>query len=285
MESSIYADLRKYAGEIKAKKIEPEPEPVKSKKKNAEFAKMLVDGDKNSDGGIDKNNDKNVDKNSDGGNDKNPKKQKLEDGVKPQTGLQVDSQLTIDNIVAKIAPTMTAVKDANGFIHDGSTIAAKCPRGHIHRYFIKDIETINCITCNSGNKFCSMVRELVETTLGVPFVYIPKTNYTYTNPILKINITCAINAGIDTVDNSNDQLNINLHPTTSLKKVKTMIMNFIGECKTLDDNQRGRVMGLVPKTEKTKPFKKDPLPFTPELANQVQVPANTSNPQLYIENC
>lgn len=90
------------------------------------------------------------------------------------TNTSVDVQTMVAEIAAMLLPPLTPLRDASGFVHDSSTIAVRCEHGHIHKVFFKDIMNnssgIKCLTCSTGSKFMVMVRETIEATLGVPFI-------------------------------------------------------------------------------------------------------------------
>jgi len=295
--SSIYNDLKKFAGKIEAKKVsvmieldkENEPEiPDDSAKIKKAFARPPRV-------------------------DRTPERKKIP-AVVPT--VNTTPEITIENIAAMIKQPLMPIKDANGFVHDESTIAARCPRGHIHKYFLKDIiadsgTTTRCHTCSSGNKFMIMTRELMETTLGTPFALSEKRltgdiNTTeYINPMLKIVIVCARTPGIDNVIQINDYLVVKLHPTTSLRKVKDSIYKLLSACDQLSADTLEKIKSLASAPAKqpaaarpdAKRFVKDALPFTADLA-RVQIASMHVNPiiaqmqmniiddpKLCLENC
>lgn len=297
-ESSIYADLRKFAGPIKAIKINNEPltqdvptvqtvptvptvptnqpeQPVVKKRKTQ--SKQV----------------------------KQP--EVVNEELKKAIAPPATPQITIDDIAAMIKPPMFPLQDQNGFVHDVSAIAARCERGHIHKYFLKDIIADSgikrCHTCSSGNKFMIMVRETAERVFGLPFILtesqMGNNTIEYTNPILKITFICARSPGEDTLTMVGDNALLKIHPTSSLKKIKDIICTQLSEHPTLSDEQKMRVIALKPvKTAKKKIYQKDPLPFTPALATlnsagaenpllaQMEMNVITSDPQqLCLENC
>jgi hypothetical protein len=293
--SSIYSDLKKFAGKIEAKKVsvmieldkENAPEiPDDSVKIKKAFARP-------------------------------PRVERTPERKKTPTIAPVNTtpEITIESIAAMIKQPLAPIKDANGFVHDESTIAARCPRGHIHKYFLKDIiadsgATTRCHTCSSGNKFMIMTRELMETTLGTPFALSEKRltsdiNATeYINPMLKIVIVCARTPGIDNAIQINNYLVVKLHPTTSLRKVKDSIYKLLSTCDQLSEDTLEKIKLLASAPAKqpavrpnAKRFVKDALPFTADLA-RVQIASMHINPiiaqmqmniiddpKLCLENC
>lgn len=205
-------------------------------------------------------------------------------------------EITIDMIAAKIKPPMIPLRDNNGFVHDAATIAVKCSRGHIHKYYLKDINADGgiegCITCTSGNKFMMMVREIAETTLGVPFIISDKRLNTdgstveFTNPVLKITLATTRVHGHNTAEIIGDNIVLRIHPTVSIKKVKDTLRLHLSNYPRLCEEQRDKIKALGA-VEKKIVHQKKPLPFTPELAN---IHARTKlnvvlGKELYLENC
>lgn len=299
-QSSIYADLRRFAGPIKAVKINNEPvyttqnEPnvqnvqtdqlgptsIKKRKIKKQVGQpKIIDGESEN--------------------------EELKKAVNPPVTAVATPQVTIDNIAEMIKPPMFPLQDQNGFVHDVSAIAARCERGHIHKYFLKDIIADSgikkCYTCSSGNKFMNMVRETAERVFGLPFIITENQNNTveYTNPILKITLICMRTSGEDTLTMVGDNALLKIHPTSSLKKIKDIICMRLSDHPALSDEQRMRVLVLKPvKTARKKIYQKDPLPFTPALAAlnsagaenpllaQMELNVVTADPQqLCLENC
>lgn len=149
--------------------------------------------------------------------------------------------MEVEQIVALVKPPLTCMKDARGvYLCDQSTIAAKCPKGHPHKYFVSSIVAAGgwslCKTCTKTNIFSTMVREQLELTMGVPFVSTDNKmhqarGYEYVNPIVGINVACVSNAGEDktihTPRGGEDGVNgahmhtlIVIHKTDSLRRVK-----------------------------------------------------------------
>jgi hypothetical protein len=307
--SSIYADLKKFAGKIEAKKVsamveldkemanELEPEPV--------IKTIKIDNSTKVRDALTRNTTR----------VKTPRStvKVSESKITPAVATP---EITIDIIAAMIKQPLTPIKDANGFVHDESTIAARCPRGHIHKYFLKDIiadsgANTRCHTCSSGNKFMIMTRELMENTLGVPFILAEKrlsgdiNAIEYSNPMLKITIVCGRTPGVNNVIWANDYLVVKLHPTTSLRKIKDSLHKLLSgqdrlpadvleKINSLEAAPAGRDRG---DKSSMKRFNKGALPYTNELA-RVQIASMHVNPiiaqmqmniiddpKLCLENC
>jgi hypothetical protein len=294
MESSILSDLKRFAGPIKAKKLE-EVGIIHEDPANAINIQKKTSAP-------------------------------VETANKVRAA---DSQITIDQIAAMVTEPLVPVRDANGLIHDKSTLVARCASGHLHKYGLKDIVDANsagmkynkCTTCSAGNKFSTMVRTLLEQTLGMPFILADvsllsanaseNTRVEFTNPILKINVV-TFNKNKDLMGNPladtsvriEEYLLIKLHTTTSLKKLKESLWTHLSPLvKILPAETSAKINALQTveqKEKKKRVYKaKAPLPFTPEHAgaviNAVGAPTNNKlnivdgvaagNETLTLENC
>lgn len=270
MESSIYADLKKFSGKIEGKKV-------------AAMNEIQSDAEIHKDTDI--------------------VRSALKNRVEKVTPAR--SEVTIDTIAMMVKTPLTPLRDANGFVYDASTLAICCGRGHIHKYFLNDItkdngSSLKCRTCSTGNKFTTLVRETIETILGVPFALTEKrlnsdANYVeFSNPILKIHVACSRSSGIDISQRVNDSLLIKMHTTTGVKKIKVSLYdNLKPIIDTLPTETRERIQATKGKTAAArKKFLKEPLPYTPELAainpfiTQTQLNIITrDNDKLCLENC
>lgn len=273
MNSSIYSDLKKFAGEIKGKKV------------SAEAAEI-----------IDEIND-------------------IEEII-TTASVTVSApapvpELTINDVAAMVKQPMVVLRDDRGVVSDSGTIAVKCSKSHMHKYFIKDIVdsggNIKCVTCNTGNKFMNLVRETAENSLGVPFVLATNKLSTesnaieYVNPVVRVTLVCNRLSGADTSTVSDGMLIINIHNTTSVRKIKNSLhehMNAI--IGSFTPELQTKILALKPTPVKKnipKIFQKEPLPFTQELAktHAAQAKLNptaaimcmniVSADKLCIENC
>ncbi len=267
--SSIYSDLKNYAGKITAIKV-TNLEPI-------------VDDILVSESVTDKNT-----------KDKNTKDNKKKSVIKSV----VVKQTTIEDLVKLIRPPLIPLSDQNGYVHDISTIAARCDTmGHIHKYFLKDITGVNlqCMTCSSGNKFTTTVRTVAESAIGMPFILadnkLSDGAFEYHNPILRIAISCMRGSGKDEVSQTKlDNLEwtvIRIFTTTSLRKIQVSLGTYLATCPQLTQDHKLQISKLIPcvKVAKSK-FQKNPLPFNPELANLNKQKASTDDvEQLCLENC
>jgi hypothetical protein len=216
--------------------------------------------------------------------------------VKPVKATPKPVESTIDEIAKHVKHPMMVLRDVNGIIHDDATIAVKCEFAHIHRYFLRDVILIpiKCITCDTGPKFAKTVREYVEAVLGVPFIVTSeKKTYPilFSNPTIKITIACLKDSGQDSSDFNDDTkvVTFNMHNTASANKIKHSLHSFLTIIQdAFDDDTKARIASLqVEKAKKAKPteYKKNKLPFTPELAathGNVEV---LNDPKLCLENC
>ncbi len=271
-ESSIFADLRRYAGIIKATRLD-DVAPVHP----------VVDEPVRADMHPDMHPDTLADTHT------RPDTHARMEHAKPTNSAKPN--LTIDEI-AQLLKTVTPLKNEQGFIHDDTKIAAKCSRGHIHKYFLSDIvrgDEINCTTCTGGTKFTKMVHQVLETVFETPFIITddPKdtspTICEFVNPILKLSVSCSRKPANDNSEQIGDYTLVRLHPTTSAKKVRDALGEFLVNF-PMADNIRAKIQ--IVKPAKKAPVKKEPLPITPDLAEVVGVVPNHSNdPALCIENC
>lgn len=292
MQSSIYADLKKFAGKIEGKKVsamletESEQDAVQNAivHKNTQPASARIPPQKTP-------------------------ARKVKEAVRE--AVPVAPEMTIDGIIPLIKPPLAPLKDARGYIYDVSTIAVVCPRKHVHKYYIKDImvSAPKCLTCSSGNKFSATVRELIENTFGAPFILnekkidVESNCVEYINPQIKIAVSCCRIAGEDTAAENTGVVLVKLHPTTSLKKIKeslyillvkhrdTLSEDIIEKVRTL--HAMTRVYTVAP----SKIYTKEPLPYSHDLA-AVQLSHTKANPimaqmqmniiddeKLCLENC
>ncbi len=225
-------------------------------------------------------------------------------GRAPKTLREVPAELpkedvSIEKLVSQLGPNLQPVRDETGIVHDIATFAAKCNVGHIHKYFLKDLSpSLKCVSCSHGNKFQSLVRTTAEEYLKVPFIVVENSGNNspeYTNPVVGITIRCIKAAGADFMENNV----LNVHQTTSLKKIKDAIFLLANDGR-LTDEQREKISTIHPPAVK-KParqkHRKEPLPYNPALAEIVT--AGDENPvlarmhmnivsgcdQLCLENC
>lgn len=269
--SSIYGDLKKYSGKINAIKVTELIATEKTKLSN----------------------------------DAAPVPMQMAANVVPvdllaqmiaETGKFTAPARGIDSAIELIKPPFTAVKDSNGYVHDAATLAAKCDRGHIHKYFLRDIKAAagiaKCATCSVGTKFMITVREAAEKALGLPFIVSntkiePDVNSTeYINPIINVVLSCVRASGIDESKAIGPTTFIKIHTTTSARKINESLHKFLTPC-TLTDDQRAGVAKLVScKIVKTTPLRKkkvvhkDALPFTQQLADLNITAGKNINPVL-----
>lgn len=98
---------------------------------------------------------------------------------------QNTSEKSINDIILMIPPDLHVLRDSQGFVHDSATIAIRCGKGHLHRYFIDSVAAGNlkCQTCKHTNKFAVNVRETAEDIFKVPFIISPEKITEYPNVI------------------------------------------------------------------------------------------------------
>jgi hypothetical protein len=243
MNSSIFADLKKFAGKIESKKISP-IEDVKSN--NELVGKALSRVDKN------------------------------KSHPPQQSNVHEQSDITIDTIVANIKLPMIPIKDDKGaIIHDSSTIAIKCGSGHIHKYFIKDILSphlasgLKCKTCTSGNKFSTLVRTEAEKLLSGPFSLNGKNLSSepaieYFNPLLKIAVACARMPGENSATRVGEYTLVIIRPTQSQKKIRSVLSEQLMKFSEFISAELREKLKPTPKVKNV--FQREPLPYTYETA-------------------
>ncbi len=209
--------------------------------------------------------------------------------------VDIKPTITIEAIVTNIQLPLVPLKDGNGYVYDTGTIAAKCPSGHIHKYFINDVMLTppQCTTCSKGIKFTNLVRETVENALRAPFV-INTTHYTtssiieYINPIVKVVLACSRGPGpvIPSITQPDGSIIIHFRPTTSQKKVSSTLCSALLGHSSLTDEQCHRLLNIEPKSSKKKHQLAD-LPFTSELAalGSYQLTNIVNDKTMYLENC
>lgn len=240
MQSSIYADLKKFAGKIEGKKVSAmaELECTNDELVVKPVVKPVV---------------------------------KSAPRVSAKIAVKADEpEITIEAIADMIKAPLVPLRDASGFVHDTATIAAKCDQGHIHKYLIRDVtrSAVKCMTCSTGNKFMIMVRTVIETALGVPFALKESTTsgIEYSNPKLGISIVCSRIPGDNSVVKTGDIIKITIHPTTSIKKVKDTIHDYLINYPELGDSVFEKIKTLKGEKIKAKIFAKEPLPYSQDLA-------------------
>jgi hypothetical protein len=269
-----------------------------------------------------------------------------------------------------VKPPFVVANDSRGPIRDELSIALKCGRGHIHKYFLRDLQAalgaggtsgpdgcagdtnttngatgtsigatgpvagiikktkqaranapLQCPSC-AGKKSITMIRELFEDALGVPFLIMQKRvtaeagSVEYFNYALNITIVCMRTRGTDKREWIGENMVLRIHPTDSSRKIKTSIYEFLHDAK-LSHDASVRVRALAPPVRKQyepseeqrtvrelrkieraedEQFEPDNLPLTPELAAQfledTQIAPwgfinNTivNDPAMLIENC
>ncbi len=230
---------------------------------------------------------------------------------------------TVGEIAAMIRPPMKPVSDTNGWLCDLSTFVIKCDKNHIHRYFVHDIVSnggvMVCQTCGHDNRFTRLVRETAESLLGVPFARASATsasasattrdsvNITYSNPRLRVIITCVRDAGEDTVCPTRIRgeagILIALHTTKSERKIRDFLAVNLEHHTAIGPERQKRLSDYlkppppVIQPDKIRPiYQRDPLPFGQELAcinirnapnpilTQMQLNIN-DDPRMCLENC
>ncbi len=182
---------------------------------------------------------------------------------------------TIETVVANILPPLTPLLDANGYIHDNCSVAAKCSFGHIHRYIISDVICTppRCTTCSKGNSFSNLMRTTAESILQVPFMinegprYISAPAVEYVNPVLRVVLVCMKRNGSSEppAQHKNSYRIVHIHRTSSQRKIRATLRDALIDYPLLSDDQR---------TSLDKPSKKHTngqigdsmLPYTVEMA-------------------
>lgn len=180
------------------------------------------------------------------------------------------------------ASQMTPLRDSNGWITDAATFAAKCARGHIHKYFIVDITANHgirmCMTCSHGIKFMVAARTLAEDILKVPFVLKSPGVDEYINPVIKVILACNKLSGNDTSEQRDQYLVIHIHNTASDAKLKKTLYTYLHNHKHLNQIQLRAIRDAVPKTQTKK------LAPTPLKTRKIEKIVTTSLPQVCIED-
>jgi len=208
--------------------------------------------------------------------------------VRPaQTWAQVDVDL--QSIIDKILPPFAVLRDDRGVVHDATTVAVKCRTGHLHKYLLRDIQAAGltkCATCNTGNAFTTMARNNIENILGVPFVKVDSArglDITFNNPLLKIKLVCAKVNGADDCTMSDGVFSLKIHKTTSEKKIRESIFNFLRKYEGLPEQYRAK---LYPPAKAQEPYIKNSLPVSPELAKLIGPGGEVvESKNLYLEKC
>jgi hypothetical protein len=254
--SSIYADLQRFRGQIVATKVVND-DPVEPLKKGRKKLNNLD-------------------------NSTEATKTLLAEFSQPTV-----VEKTIDDIAAQLKPPLIALRNGGGeIIHDLATIGAKCDKGHIHKYYLKDAESAVCTTCKSGTKFMNLFRTMLESVMGMPFIVADKSPagyLSYTNPILKITANLGRTSGNNEVTKTGDEIVFSAHPTVSTKKINEIIYASLRDF-PLPEAISAKILALAPKS---KQFTPAPLPFTPELAAlnpkaQLEI---VDDPCMRLENC
>jgi len=299
--SSIFSDLRRFAGEIKAVKVSSlVDKPHANVPKKLESSAHMV-----------------ADYTSIGGKvsyDLPPPVYKLTDAQiygpvfteTLETPAIVLPAITAKEIAVLLKPPFIPLQDANGFICTDSMLAAKCQFGHIHKYYFTEIMAkskiqgnLKCITCDSGNRFTTKCRLQAENLLGVPFILsdnVPvNLSSCYYNPLTGITVHCIKqSANGTTIEEGITKKagTVIIFPTTSAIKIrKSISAQLIGyaklsevQAKAIEDinNIDNRSTCIQLNNE----FPATLLPLSPELANLIAYDKNiTTDPEIYLENC
>ncbi len=165
-----------------------------------------------------------------------------------------DTPMTLADIAALLPAGMTAVSDDRGYIADTSSLAVKCSRSHIHKYYQRDIArgSIACVTCNWGTQFIKMVREIAEDILGVPFVV--RANDDFVNVPLGITITCYRVRGVNMCSDNSNNVHMHLYLTESRRKIINALHEYLQAYPRINEQQlaalRDAVASFAPKPKK-----------------------------------
>lgn len=97
----------------------------------------------------------------------------------PQDAAPARDVDAIKDIIGRLPAHLSATVDSAGaYEYDASHLAAKCARGHKHKYFLLDIaegQSPPCKTCSAGKKSVQNARQFAEDILGTPLTL-------YSNP-------------------------------------------------------------------------------------------------------
>lgn len=224
----------------------------------------------------------------------------------------IEDKGSITEIIKLIdnAKILTVATTAKGPVFDESTLAAKCAKLHIHKYFLSDIVRLEgrvaCKTCSMTNKFAKFVLQVAENMLNVPFVLVEKrfdttvSSIELANFLIKVVLVCnkSINITSETKSEVRSFLLIKLNPSTSVKKIQKAIRAELLDYPKLTSEQNEKLRNLFEiRRPSRKAFEKDRIPFTEPLANMNAIATKvtkltaklnlnvTDDPKLYFENC
>lgn len=195
-----------------------------------------------------------------------------------QTVINEQEMTTIDKIAELIKKPMIPVKDFHGYVYDTGAIAIRCPHGHIHKYFLRDIKdsdgAVKCLTCCAGKKYTKMVRRTVESLLGIPFIIKNEQcekdiTIEFYNPTVNVIISCYKMYGEHHYTLDNSILKIMIRPTTSSKKIREYLHEcFLKHIDLFELKIREKLIAEMTfrKRNAGRVFIKEPLPYTPQLA-------------------
>ena len=208
-----------------------------------------------------------------------------------------DIEVSVDDIANMLKYPLSPVRVDGKLLCDASTMVIKCVRGHLHKLYIKDIESargqIKCITCSTGSNFVMMTREIVENTLEAPFVLSNrKLDYDvkaveFINPLLKICIVCTPVRGDDSISTVGEFTVIKFRQTESAARVKNTFLNALKTIKNLPQPYSENIKSLLhannvyKQVRKYSNFKREPLPYI-EMGEKLTID-NIDN--FCLENC
>lgn len=200
---------------------------------------------------------------------------------------------TIDEIAAEVQPPFEVVR-VGGRVHaDDVRMTLKCPRKHIHRYFISTVAagTYTCRTCKC-NKQVGAVRDILEQQFGLPFIRTRgetrefggeetaetiSHEHDFVNDFLKLAVDFADAKGFE---KTAKYLIVRIKPTVSAKKLCKDIIAAINAHPDALPAEAADAVARVRATagEKLKKRAKAPLPYTAEHAKLVLSQFDESKP-------
>lgn len=138
---------------------------------------------------------------------------------------------TIEDLIATLPLGLTPAQDANGIIHDQSTLVARCALKHMHKYPLSSLSGAKCPTCVGRYKFASVIRARAEALYGSPFVIKPqgenknvKDNIVeYANARFRVHLICHRATGDDSCVRAGEWLEITIYKTTAATRIDNVL--------------------------------------------------------------
>lgn len=209
---------------------------------------------------------------------------------------------TLADIVATVKRPFIVVAQNGVLSPDNATLNIRCGLGHMHAYFIRDLDNLKCYTCVS-TRFVTIVREVAESILKVPFTLLQPNSravYELANDEHMVVIECTKGKepteGPRLVD---DKLIISLPYSISRRKIHTaLLMALLTHKQRFAKEKQDLIDAAIVAESNKRTFIKGSLPYTNEASDAALAARQLGNTVLgkmimnvinddglYIENC